>query len=102
MVSYFVEFARSKDLIKAWTGRIIRGRYQQSALGWLWAVIQPAASAAIFTLIFTRFVRIDTGDIPYVIFSYAGIVDFAIYFLDRYVNISRTKYGVSNQDLLSP
>jgi lipopolysaccharide transport system permease protein len=64
----------SLELLLAWTNRTLRGRYQQSALGWLWALIQPVAQVAVFTLIFTRFVPIDTGDIPYVIFSYVAII----------------------------
>lgn len=67
-------FSHSKDLLIAWTGRAIRGRYQQSLLGWFWAIIQPATSVLIFTIIFTRFVPVDTGDIPYVIFSYVAVV----------------------------
>ena len=54
-------------------------RYQQSILGGLWAVIQPAASAAIFTVIFTMFIPIDTGDIPYVIFSYSAMVPWVLF-----------------------
>jgi lipopolysaccharide transport system permease protein len=67
----------SRDLVWAWAGRTIRGRYQQSFLGWLWAVIQPAASAAVFTVIFTRFVPIDTGETPYPVFSYVAMVPWA-------------------------
>jgi lipopolysaccharide transport system permease protein len=67
-----------KDFISAWTGRTIRGRYQQSALGWLWAIIQPAATVAIFTIIFTRIVRVDTGNIPYVIFSFVALVPWTL------------------------
>jgi len=58
----------------AWTNRTIRGRYQQSMLGWLWAIVQPIASVTIFSIIFTRFVPVDTGDIPYPIFSYVAVV----------------------------
>lgn len=65
---------QAKDLLFAWTGRTIRGRYQQSILGWLWAIIQPAATVTIFTIIFTRVVPVDTGNIPYPVFSYAAIV----------------------------
>jgi len=74
IVSYLKDLYAAKDLLFAWTGRNIRGRYQQSALGWLWAIIQPAASVVIFTLIFTRIVPIDTGDTPYIIFSYVAVV----------------------------
>jgi lipopolysaccharide transport system permease protein len=62
----------------AWAGRTIRGRYQQSALGWLWAIIQPVATAAIFTIVFTRFVPVDTGSIPYLVFSYVAVVPWTL------------------------
>ena len=62
------------DLLWAWTLRTVRARYQQSVLGALWAVLQPVASVAIFTVIFTLFIPIDTGSIPYVVFSYSAMV----------------------------
>ena len=65
---------RSRDLLWSWTMRNIRARYQQSALGWLWAVIQPIATVVIFTIIFTLIVPVDTGDTPYQVFSYIAIV----------------------------
>ncbi len=65
---------QASDLIWAWTARTIRGRYQQSLLGWLWAVVQPAATVTVFTIVFTRFVPIDTGTIPYPVFSYTAMV----------------------------
>ena len=69
---------RARDLLWAWTARNIRARYQQSMLGWLWAIIQPAAQVVIFTVIFTMFVKIDTGDIPYPVFSYVAVVPWAL------------------------
>lgn len=69
---------RARDLLFSWTGRNIRARYQQSALGWLWAVIQPLAQVIIFTIIFTLIVRVDTGDIPYAVFSYVAIVPWTL------------------------
>lgn len=62
-----------RDLLVAWTFRTVRARYQQSILGGLWAVLQPAATVLVFTIIFTRFIPIDTGDIPYVVFSYTAM-----------------------------
>lgn len=62
----------------SWTGRNIRARYQQSALGWLWAIFQPAAQVAIFAIIFTLVVPVDTGDIPYPVFSYVAIVPWTL------------------------
>ena len=68
-----------RELLFAWTGRVIRARYQQSILGGLWAVVQPAATVAIFTVLFTRFLKVDTGDIPYVLFSYAAMVPWTLF-----------------------
>lgn len=73
-----INILQTRDLILEWTSRNVRARYQQSALGWLWAVIQPAAQAAIFTIVFTQFVSIDTGDIPYVLFAYVAIVPWTL------------------------
>lgn len=64
---------QSKDLLLAWTSRNIRARYQQSMLGWMWAIVQPAAQVAIFTFIFTVFVPVDTGSTPYVLFSFVAL-----------------------------
>lgn len=67
------------DLLLAWTGRIIRARYQQSILGGLWAIIQPLAMVAIFTVIFTLFIPVDTGSIPYVVFAYTAMVPWTLF-----------------------
>lgn len=70
---------QARDLLAAWTNRTIRGRYQQSILGWLWAIVQPVASVAIFSIIFTRFVPVNTGDIPYPIFSYVAMAPWTFF-----------------------
>lgn len=67
------------DLLSAWTSRIIKARYKQSLLGGLWAVIQPASSAILFGIIFTRFVPIATGDIPYIIVAYSALVPWTFF-----------------------
>jgi lipopolysaccharide transport system permease protein len=68
-----------RDLLTAWTIRTIRARYQQSILGALWAVFQPAATVAIFTIVFSYFVRVDTGGIPYVVFSFTAMVPWTLF-----------------------
>lgn len=69
---------QAKDLLLEWTSRNIRARYQQSLLGWFWAVLQPVAQALIFTVVFTVIVPIDTGDVPYVLFAYVAIVPWTL------------------------
>jgi lipopolysaccharide transport system permease protein len=79
MISSVQELYIKKELIIAWTYRIIRGRYQQSILGGLWAIIQPAASTVIFSIIFTFFVPVNTGGIPYIVFSYTAMVPWTFF-----------------------
>jgi len=79
MISNIKTLVNSKDLLFSWVGRTIRGRYQQSVLGWLWAIVQPAASVVIFSVIFTQFVPVNTGGIPYPVFSYVAVVPWAFF-----------------------
>lgn len=70
--------AQNRDLLWLWTAREVRVRYKQSLLGVAWAVVQPLALTLIFTLVFTKIVSIDTGDIPYPVFSYAALVPWTL------------------------
>jgi lipopolysaccharide transport system permease protein len=78
MITHTRQLLKAKDLLGSWTSRNIRARYQQSALGWLWAVFQPAAQVLIFTIIFTVIVPVNTGDIPYPVFAYVAIVPWTL------------------------
>jgi lipopolysaccharide transport system permease protein len=73
MISDMFKVYQFRDLVWTWTDRIVRSRYQQSVLGGLWMIVQPTATAAIFAIIFTYFVPINTGDIPYVVFSFVAV-----------------------------
>ena len=73
------DFTGAHELLWAWTMRTVKARYQQSLLGGAWAVVQPAASAVIFSVIFTRFVPIDTQGVPYIVFSYAALVPWTLF-----------------------
>lgn len=78
MLTYANQLFHTRDLLWAWTSRNIRARYQQSLLGWFWAIMQPAAQVAIFSVVFTFFVPIDTGGIPYPVFSYVAVVPWTL------------------------
>ncbi len=68
-----------RDLLWLWTLREVRVRYQQSLLGVGWAVLQPLSLTLVFTVVFSRIVQIDTGDIPYPIFAYAALVPWTFF-----------------------
>jgi lipopolysaccharide transport system permease protein len=63
-----------RELIYFLTWRDIKVRYKQTALGVAWAVLQPLALMAIFTLLFGRLAKIPSEGIPYPLFAYAGLL----------------------------
>lgn len=87
-----------RDLLLAWTSRIIRARYQQALFGGLWAIIQPLAAVAIFTIVFTAFIPIDTGNVPYVVFSYTAMVAWTLFTSSLNEMVDSL---VNNMDLIS-
>lgn len=52
----------------------LKVRYKQTVLGAAWAVIQPLAIMITFTIFFGIVVRVPTGEIPYPLFAYSGVV----------------------------
>lgn len=68
-----------RDLLWLWMLREVQVRYKQSLLGIAWAVLQPLTLMTIFTIVFSRLVPIDTGGIPYPIFSYVALVPWTFF-----------------------
>jgi lipopolysaccharide transport system permease protein len=62
------------ELLLNLTKREVRGRYSQSFFGFGWAIIQPLATMAVFTFVFSRVGNISGDGVPYSIFAYAGLV----------------------------
>jgi lipopolysaccharide transport system permease protein len=56
------------------TIREVKVRYAQSVLGVLWAIAQPLALMAAFSLFFGRFAGIRSDGLPYPLFSYAALL----------------------------
>ncbi len=63
-----------KDLIAILAWRDYKVRYAQTFLGFVWAFIQPLATLLIFTLIFSRVAKVDTGSTPYPLFAQSGML----------------------------
>ena len=63
-----------RELLYFLTWRDVKVRYKQTSLGAAWAVLQPLLTMLVFTLLFGRLAGIQSGDIPYPLFSYAGLL----------------------------
>jgi lipopolysaccharide transport system permease protein len=69
-----ISFATYWELLMNLTRREVKGRYSQSLFGAGWAVAQPLATMAIFTLVFARLGKIPSDNAPYPLFAYAALV----------------------------
>ena len=62
------------ELLMNLTKREVKGRYSQSFFGVAWAIAQPLATMAVFTIVFSRLAKMPSGGAPYPIFAYAALV----------------------------
>lgn len=62
------------ELLLNLTRREVKGRYSQSLFGAGWAIAQPLAMMAVFTLVFSRLGQIPSGGAPYPLFAFAALV----------------------------
>jgi homopolymeric O-antigen transport system permease protein len=68
------ELWHSADLIYFLARRDVAVRYKQTAVGALWAVLQPLLLAGIFTVFLGQLTDVPSGDTPYALFALAGMV----------------------------
>ena len=72
------------ELLMNLTRREVKGRYSQSLFGAGWAIAQPLAMMAVFTLVFARLGQMPSGGAPYPLFAFAALVPW--FFFSNSVN----------------
>ncbi len=70
----FSELWRYRELFFIFAWRDIKVRYKQTILGAAWAVFQPLISMVIFTIFFGNLAKIPSGNLPYSLFVFCGLV----------------------------
>ena len=68
-----------RELLYFLVWRDIKVRYKQTAIGAAWAICQPLLTMMIFAVIFGRFAKFPSDNVPYPIFAFAGLLPW-IYF----------------------
>jgi ABC-type polysaccharide/polyol phosphate export permease len=74
-----------RELVSHWglvwtlSERELRARYKQTRMGFAWALITPFLLMVVFTVFFRRAVRVETGDIPYPLFAYIGLLPWTFF-----------------------
>lgn len=63
-----------RELLYFLTWRDVKVRYKQTAIGVVWAILQPVLTTAIFTVIFSTVARFESQTVPYPLFAMSGFL----------------------------
>ena len=68
-----------RELLYFLVWRDVKVRYKQTALGAVWAIIQPFFLMVVFSLFFGRLAGVPSDGIPYPIFTYCALLPWQLF-----------------------
>jgi homopolymeric O-antigen transport system permease protein len=68
-----------RELLYFLAWRDIKVRYKQTAIGVVWAVLQPLAMMAVFTIFFGKLGNLPSDGIPYPLFALAALLPWQLF-----------------------
>ena len=95
---YWHDLWHYRELFYVLAWRDVAVRYKQTALGVIWAVLQPIIATTIFTIIFGRLAKVPDDGIPYPLLVMAGMLPWQ-FFAAALANSSQSL--VTNSNLIS-
>ena len=93
----FRELWHYRDLLFIFVRRDFVSTYKQTALNYAWFIIQPLLITLVFTLVFSKAIKIPTNGLPPVLFYLSGLLLWS-YFVRCLTSVSNCLK--SNADLL--
>jgi lipopolysaccharide transport system permease protein len=75
----FWEIWSYRELLGFLAWRDLKVRYKQTAIGVAWAVIQPLAMMAVFTVFFGQLARVPSDGHPYHLFALAALIPWTLF-----------------------
>jgi lipopolysaccharide transport system permease protein len=92
------EVWRFRELLVFLTWRDIKVRYKQTVLGFAWAILQPLATMAVFTVFLGPLAAAPAGNVPYPLFVFAGLLPW-MFFSNAITSASQSI--ISSQNLVT-
>lgn len=68
-----------RDLLYFLIWRDVKVRYKQTAIGVIWAILQPLVTMIIFTVVFRRFANVPSDGLPYSVFAYTALLPWNLF-----------------------
>ena len=76
---YFRDLWRYRELFYVLAWRDVSVRYKQTAVGIAWAILRPAVTTIVFTLVFGRLGGFSSGGVPYPVMVLAGMLPWQLF-----------------------
>lgn len=90
------ELIRYKDLFLTLSWRDFKVRYAQTTIGLLWALLQPIVTIGILSMVFGKFVGVETP-VPHLLYTVAGM---SIWTYFSYVLTNSGNSIISSQEMI--
>lgn len=68
------ELIEYKELFYFFTWRDVKVKYKQTALGFLWAILQPLVMMVIFTFFIGKTMHVPSDEMAYPVFAFSGLI----------------------------
>jgi lipopolysaccharide transport system permease protein len=73
------ELIEYKELFYFFTWRDVKVKYKQTALGFLWAILQPLIMMVIFTFFIGKAMNVPSDDMEYPVFAFSGLILWTVF-----------------------
>lgn len=75
----FRELWQFRELFAFLTWRDVLIRYKQTAIGMMWAVLQPVLTMGILVFVFSRLAKMPDGGVPYPVLTFAAVLPWQLF-----------------------
>jgi lipopolysaccharide transport system permease protein len=79
------EFWLAREMVYFFVWRDIKVRYKQTAIGGVWAILQPFLTMLVFSLFFGRLAKMPSEGLPYPVFYFSALLPW-LYFASALQN----------------
>jgi lipopolysaccharide transport system permease protein len=76
---YFKDLWRFRELFYVLAWRDVSVRYKQTAIGVAWAILRPAISTVVFTLVFGKMGKFPSEGVPYPLLVMTGMLPWQLF-----------------------
>ncbi len=92
---YWLDLWQFRELFYILAWRDISVRYKQTAMGILWAIIQPLLTMIIFVVVFGKIANLPSEGIPYPVYVFSAMLPW-MFFATSFANAGNSLVGNSN------